>query len=127
MVNIPLIYSGVLGFTGVIAGAVASHGLKTKTNEERNAFLIGSHYQLMHSMAALGALAFSQAVKVSHPIAAKRLFIAACMFLAGTTLFSGTIYARTYGAPKTIARLAPTGGYIMMGGWACLVAAAAAL
>lgn len=127
MVNIPLVYSGILGLTGVIAGAVGSHGLKSKTEAERNSFLIGSHYQLMHSMAAVAALAFSQAVKVSHPAAAQRFFIGACMFLAGTTLFSGTIYARTFGAPKTIAQLAPTGGYVMMGGWACMIAAAVAL
>ncbi|KAL7699573.1 Protein of unknown function (DUF423) [Lotmaria passim] len=127
MVNGPLIYSGILGLTGIFTGAVGAHGLSSKTNEERDAFRTGSHYQLMHSMAALGALAFSQAVKASQPVAAKRLSIGACMFLVGTTLFSGTIYARTFGAPKAFAKLAPLGGYIMMGGWACVVAAAFAL
>ncbi|KPA85328.1 hypothetical protein ABB37_01657 [Leptomonas pyrrhocoris] len=127
MVCVPLVYSGILGCTACIAGAVGSHGLKSKTEEQRNAFLIGAHYQLMHSIAALGAVAFGQVVKTTSPVAAKRFTIAAWLFLAGTTLFSGTIYARTFGAPKEMGRLAPTGGYVMMGGWACLAAAAFAL
>ncbi|KAG5500480.1 hypothetical protein JKF63_03573 [Porcisia hertigi] len=127
MVSIPLVYSGVLGFTGVIAGAVGSHALKEKTSEERNAFVVGSHYQLMHSIAALSALAFSRTVQSSNPVAALRLRVSAWMFLVGTTLFSGTVYARVCGAPKTLGQLAPAGGYIMMGGWVCLIAAAVAL
>ncbi|AYU80314.1 Protein of unknown function (DUF423) [Leishmania donovani] len=127
MVSIPLLYSGVLGFTGVVAGAVGSHALKAKSAEERNAFVISSQYQLMHSIAALGAIGLSQAVRSWNPVAAKRLRIAAWMFLLGTTLFSGTVYARVFGAPKSVGQLAPTGGYILMGGWACLIAAAVAL
>ncbi|KPI83872.1 hypothetical protein ABL78_7090 [Leptomonas seymouri] len=127
MVRVALIYSSILGITGVIAGAVASHGLKSKTEEQRNAFMVGSNYQLLNSIAALGALAFSQAVKTTNPAAAKRSLIASCLFLAGTTLFSGTIYARTFDAPKALGKLAPMGGYLMMGGWSCLIAAALAL
>ncbi|CAJ1010033.1 putative Protein (DUF423) [Leishmania naiffi] len=127
MVSIPLAYSGVLGFTGVIAGAVGSHGLKAKTVEERNAFAVGSQYQLMHSIAALGAIALSQTVRSLNPTAARRLHTAAWMFLVGTTLFSGTVYARVLGAPTSIRQVAPAGGYLMMGGWACLIAAAVAL
>ncbi|KAG5498313.1 hypothetical protein JIQ42_03119 [Leishmania sp. Namibia] len=126
MVSLPLLYSGVLGFTGVIAGAVGSHALKAKTAEERNAFVIGSQYQLLHSIAALASLAFSHAVRNVNPVAAKRLSVASWMFLVGTTLFSGTVYARVFGAPKS-GQLAPAGGYIMMGGWAFLIAAAMAL
>ncbi|GET90074.1 hypothetical protein, conserved [Leishmania tarentolae] len=127
MVSIPLLYSGVLGFTGVIAGAVGSHGLKAKTAEERNSFIVGSYYQLMHSIAALSAIGLSQAVRNFNPAAAKRLQISAWMFLVGTTLFSGTVYARVFGAPKSMGQLAPMGGYILMGGWAGLIAAAIAL
>ncbi|KAG5499889.1 hypothetical protein GH5_04026 [Leishmania sp. Ghana 2012 LV757] len=127
MVSLPLLYSGVLGFTGVIAGAVGSHALKVKTAEERNAFVIGSQYQLMHSIAALASLALSHTVRNVSPVAAKRLSVASWMFLVGATLFSGTVYARVFGAPKSVGQLAPAGGYIMMGGWAFLVAAAMAL
>ncbi|KAK7196151.1 hypothetical protein NESM_000550100 [Novymonas esmeraldas] len=127
MVSAPLACCGILGLTGVIAGAVGSHALKSRTEEERTNFLIGAQYQLMHSMAALAALAFSQVVAKTNATAARRLHIAACMFLVGTTLFSGTIYARTFGASKAIRRLAPLGGYIMMGGWGFVVAAAAVL
>ncbi|KAG5474393.1 hypothetical protein LSCM1_03174 [Leishmania martiniquensis] len=127
MVSISLMYSGALGLTGVIAGAIGSHALKAKTAEERNAFVTGSQYQLMHSMAALAALALSHAVRNTSPVAAKRLHISAYMFLVGTTLFSGTVYARVFGAPQSMGQLAPAGGYIMMGGWASLIAAAMAL
>ena len=43
--------------------------------------------------------------------------VAAWLFVAGTVLFCGSIYARTFGAAPGIVRVAPYGGVAFMLGW----------
>lgn len=120
--------AGLLGLTGVIAGAYGSHGLKGKVSaDQQNAFLTGAHYQILHSCAMLAALAMRAAITPRSPSAAGHLLRGAWLFAIGTLLFSGSIYARTFGAPKSLGTVAPVGGVTMMAGWGCIMLASMAL
>ena len=48
------------------------------------------------------------------------LTAAAALFGAGIALFSGSIYAMTFGAPRALGMVTPLGGVSFMIGWACL-------
>jgi uncharacterized membrane protein YgdD (TMEM256/DUF423 family) len=50
-------------------------------------------------------------------IGGRWLWLAAWLIAAGTLLFSGSIYAKTLGAPASIVSVAPYGGVAIMLGW----------
>jgi len=50
----------------------------------------------------------------------RRALIAAAMFLAGTVLFSGALYAIALGAPGAVGSAIPVGGVLFMAGWIVL-------
>ena len=95
MVYAPLLfYAGFLGFTSLIAGSVAAHGMVT-----------------------VAPVALSEALRPTNVKAAKWIDIAAWLLAAGTSFFSFTIYATTLGAPSVLGPLTPFGGLLMMAGW----------
>lgn len=51
------------------------------------------------------------------------LDLAAVLFVAGIVLFSGSIYAESFGAPGAIGAAAPFGGVCFMAGWVSLAIA----
>lgn len=110
-------FTCLLGLTGLIAGSIGAHGLENHSQEDRDSFKLAAHYQMMHGMAAIAALALSESLRGNSPRAAKRMHVAAWLLAIGTTLFSFTIYAVVLGAPKAIGPLTPLGGLVMMGGW----------
>ena len=50
-------------------------------------------------------------------VGGRALWLAAWLLVAGTLLFCGSIYARTFGAPALIASAAPVGGVAFMVAW----------
>lgn len=118
MVYAPLLfYAGFLGFTSLIAGSVAAHGLNGYTSNQRETFKLAAHYQMMHGMVTVAAVALSEALRPTNVNAAKWIDIAAWLLAAGTSFFSFTIYATTLGAPSVLGPLTPFGGLLMMAGW----------
>ena len=49
------------------------------------------------------------------------------LFLAGSLLFSGSLYLLALGAPRMTAAGAPLGGFLLLAGWATLAWSAFAL
>jgi len=47
------------------------------------------------------------------------------LFLLGTLLFCGSLYAMALGAPRWLGAVAPIGGLLFMAGWGTLILAAA--
>jgi uncharacterized membrane protein YgdD (TMEM256/DUF423 family) len=45
-------------------------------------------------------------------------------FIGGVTIFSGTLYAMTLGAPRVLGAITPIGGLCLIGGWLCVAWAA---
>jgi uncharacterized membrane protein YgdD (TMEM256/DUF423 family) len=99
--------------TGVALGALAAHGLKPHLSaEQMDAFQTGVRYQMLHGLALLACAALGPA---------RRTALAARAFLAGTLLFSGSLYVLALSGPTWSGAVTPVGGVLMIAGWAALL------
>jgi uncharacterized membrane protein YgdD (TMEM256/DUF423 family) len=138
-----LVIGAVSGLLGVAAGAFGAHALRSRLSAERLAwFETAVRYQLWHALAVLaavlvGSVEFVRAATEGSELLASRpyvLFIgmmgwpaaaAGWLFLAGTVLFSGSLYALALTGKRRFAAVAPVGGACFLLGWAALALAAA--
>jgi uncharacterized membrane protein YgdD (TMEM256/DUF423 family) len=110
----PRIWTGLAAISGLLAvafGAFAAHGLtQAKPIEWLHT---GSQYQMVHALAVFAAL-------VLHRAGAKSMGLVAGLFLVGTALFSGSLYAMALGGPRLLGAITPLGGLSFMAGWAVM-------
>jgi uncharacterized membrane protein YgdD (TMEM256/DUF423 family) len=118
-----LLVAAILGFLGVAFGAFGAHGLRGRLSPEMMAvFEIGVRYQMYHVFALLGvATAIRQFGRT------RLLYIAGYSFVAGTVIFSGSLYALALTGTGMFGAITPIGGVGLLVGWACLAFFAAAL
>jgi uncharacterized membrane protein YgdD (TMEM256/DUF423 family) len=104
------------GFLAVAFGAFAAHGAK----DARAAELLhtGSLYQMIHALAVFGWLAVRQ-ITNNEP-GGKTGLTSPALFLIGTVLFSGSLYALAFGAPRVLGMVTPFGGLCFLAGWLLL-------
>ncbi len=103
----------------VAAGAFGAHALKARLAPELLAvFETGARYQTFH---ALGLVAAAWAAD-RFPGAAAAW--AGWLFLAGTVLFSGSLYALALSGVRAFGAVTPFGGVAFIAGWAALALAA---
>ncbi|KAF3766851.1 hypothetical protein M406DRAFT_20331, partial [Cryphonectria parasitica EP155] len=99
----------VYGAAAVCLGAFGAHGLKQRINDPAKlaSWATAAHYQLIHSVAVL--------VARDNPLAAG-------LFTAGMTMFSGSIYALILDPArfKVLGPVTPLGGLCLIGGWLSL-------
>jgi uncharacterized membrane protein YgdD (TMEM256/DUF423 family) len=103
---------------GVAAGAFGAHALRARLAPDLLAvFETGVRYQMYH---AFGLLAVAWAVtRWPGPLA----LWAGWLFLVGTTLFSGSLYALALTGARWLGAITPIGGLAYLAGWACLALA----
>jgi uncharacterized membrane protein YgdD (TMEM256/DUF423 family) len=106
--------AAISGFVAVAAGAFGAHGLEGRAGEVMRT---GSTYEFLHALAVIGCAAFMQ-------VGAARARFAPALFLSGTVLFSGSLYALALGAPRWIGIITPFGGLLFLAGWLVLAWAA---
>ena len=104
-----LALAALSGAIAVMAGAFAAHGASSRAAE---LLRTGALYQLVHAVAAVAVM--------GHP----RGRGAAILFVAGGALFSATLYAMAFGAPRWLGAVTPLGGLAMIAGWLLLALAA---
>ena len=103
----------------VALGAFAAHGLKARLAPEALAtFEVGVRYHMYHALALL-ATAWAASRFAGTAVAA-----AGWLFVAGTLLFSGSLYLLALSGEKWLGAVTPFGGLAFLAGWACLAAAA---
>ena len=103
---------------GVAAGAFGAHGLKSRLGEEMLAvFETGVRYQMYHAF-ALFAAAWAHARWPGTTTSA-----AGWLFVAGTLIFSGSLYALSLTGQRWLGAITPIGGLAFLAGWLCLAAA----
>lgn len=107
---------GLLGIAAVALGAYGSHGAAFADDYAQGIFEIALRYHFFH-LAPLGLAALIGSLK---PEAAWRAGFAALLLLAGTLLFSGSLYLRALDLATIDLPLAPAGGFALMAGWAAL-------
>lgn len=107
-----------LGFTGVALGAFGAHALKAQLAPELLAtFEVAVRYQLIHALALL-AVAWA-CTRWPGRLAQS----SGWLFVAGTLLFSGSLYAITLAGVRGLGLVTPIGGVALLLGWLCLLAA----
>ena len=107
-----------LGLLGVAFGAFGAHALNARFAPEQLAtFEIGVRYQLIHALALL-AVAWAC---TRWP--GKRVNASGWLFIIGTLLFSGSLYALTLSSVRGLGIVTPIGGVALLLGWLCLLAA----
>lgn len=114
--NNPLRIAAISGLIAVGLGAFGAHGLESIASpEELEWWRTGVLYQFLHVPALL-------ALALVDPGAARTWAVR--LFLSGTIVFSGTLYAMTLGGPRWLGAITPLGGLALMGGWIALWLAA---
>ncbi|WP_310569560.1 DUF423 domain-containing protein [Gemmatimonas sp.] len=107
------------GGIGVAAGAFGAHALKARLEPRMlEVFETGARYQMYHAIALLAAAWIVTRFPGSLANASGWLF------LAGTLLFSGSLYAMALTGVRALGAITPLGGVCFIAGWACLALAA---
>ena len=111
-----LTFAALSGFVAVALGAFTAHALKSQLSAESLViFSTGVEYQMFHALALLAVGLFIQ----QRPKTAL-LTLSGYDFIAGTLLFSGSLYALALGAPRAVGIITPLGGLGFLAGWLTL-------
>jgi uncharacterized membrane protein YgdD (TMEM256/DUF423 family) len=103
----------------VAAGAFGAHALRARLSPADLAtFETGARYQMYHALALLAVAWAVQQWPGALPRAAGWLFV------AGTVIFSGSLYTLVLSGQRWLGAVTPIGGVAFLAGWACLLAAA---
>jgi uncharacterized membrane protein YgdD (TMEM256/DUF423 family) len=106
------------GLAAVALGAFAAHALKSRLDAELlSTFEIGVRYQMYHALALLAV----GSAQTKWPGAV--LTASGWLFVAGTLLFSGSLYALGLSGARWLGAVAPIGGTALLAGWVCLALA----
>ena len=102
-------------FVAVAAGAFGAHGLRSRLTPELLAvFETGARYQMFHALALL-AVAWAQTRWPGGATTAS-----GWLFVAGTVLFSGSLYALALTGARWMGAITLFGGLALLAGWLCL-------
>jgi uncharacterized membrane protein YgdD (TMEM256/DUF423 family) len=107
-----LVTGGWLMALGIVAGAVGTHALRARLSpDDLGIFETAVRYHIYNALGLLiiGAVALS----ASPPL----LRWSSWLIVAGIVLFSGALYAASFGAPRFIHVLPPLGGLALIAGW----------
>jgi uncharacterized membrane protein YgdD (TMEM256/DUF423 family) len=107
-----LCYAGVSLFVATVGGALGSHVLTALDARSLHSFETAVQFQFFHGLAVVALV-----LAGLRGIGGRWLWLATWLIAAGTLLFSGSIYAKTLGAPAGIVGVAPYGGVAIMVGW----------
>jgi len=113
-----LTLAALVGFVSVAAGAFAAHGIADPRAQEL--LRTGALYGFVHALATLACAPLIG-------LGAARARFAPGFFLAGVLLFSGSLIALAFGAPRWIGAVTPFGGLSFLAGWLTLAWAARSL
>jgi uncharacterized membrane protein YgdD (TMEM256/DUF423 family) len=115
-----LVLAAVSGAISVAAGAFGAHGLKARLTPDLLAiFETGARYQMFHALALVAAAWAAERFPGAAATAAGWLF------LAGTVVFSGSLYALALTGIRALGAITPFGGAAFIAGWLALAWAAA--
>lgn len=95
------VFAAVSGAMAIGAGAFGAHWAG---KDVADLLRTGGQYQLIHAVGALVALRMD----ARGP---------AWLFVIGSALFAGSLYALALGAARPIGAVTPIGGVAMIGGW----------
>jgi uncharacterized membrane protein YgdD (TMEM256/DUF423 family) len=108
------------GFLAVALGAFGAHALKGRLDADMLAtFEVGVRYQMVHALALL-AVAWACTRWPGTLVNAS-----GWLFVAGSVIFSGSLYALSLTGLRWLGAITPLGGLGLLAGWLCLAWAVA--
>jgi uncharacterized membrane protein YgdD (TMEM256/DUF423 family) len=109
--------AGILLALAMVLGAFGAHGLKAQLSPDQlQVYETGVMY---HFFNALGLLGIGLTLRFVNTPAVRW---AAVLILIGIVLFSCSLYALTFGAPRPVGIVTPFGGLALIAGWICFAA-----
>lgn len=107
----------ISAFIAVAAGAFGAHALRARLAPDLLAvFETATRYQMYHALALfVVAVAATRLPPPGVPVRS-----AGWLFIAGTLLFSGSLYALALTGMRWLGAVTPLGGLCFLGGWAAL-------
>ena len=103
----------------VAAGAFGAHALRARLEPRMlEVFETGARYQMYHALALLAV------ARVASRWPGSLVNTSGWLFLAGTLLFSGSLYAMAFTGVRALGAITPLGGVCFIAGWICLALAA---
>lgn len=107
--------SAISGFTAVALGAFGAHALRATVAPEMLAvWQTAVQYQMFHALALLCI------VVAGSRTPNKWLCVSGWVFVVGTLLFSGSLYALVLTGIKALGMITPIGGGLFLTGWLVL-------
>ena len=120
--NMWLFIGAVSGLISVAAGAFGAHGLRSRVTPELLAvFETGARYQMYH---ALLLCVVGVVLARAGGAAAFTLNLCGGLLVAGTVLFSGSLYLLALTGQRSLGAITPLGGLCFLGAWGALAVAA---
>ena len=114
-----VIIGALSGAIGVAAGAFGAHALRARLEPRLlEVFETGARYQMYH------AIAMWAAAWIVTRFPGSLANASGWLFLAGTVLFSGSLYAMAFTGIRALGAITPLGGVCFIAGWGCLALAA---
>ena len=111
LMNRYLLIAGLLGATGVAAGAFGAHALQASVSPERiDIWETAAQYHLIHAAVILALALHSQADE-------NRWRLPMMGFIAGVLLFSFSLYALVLTDITQLAMITPIGGLLLILSW----------
>ena len=105
----------ISAFIAVAAGAFGAHALKDIVSPDRlTVWETAARYQMYHALGLL-VVAYLAGQKSAGPAR-----ISGWLFVAGTILFSGSLYALTLSGVTLLGAITPLGGVAFLVGWLIL-------
>jgi uncharacterized membrane protein YgdD (TMEM256/DUF423 family) len=109
-----LALAGFLLALATAFGAFGAHALKSQLPPDRlQVYETAVRYHFFH---ALGLLGIGLTMRFIDPSPVRW---SAMLVLVGIVLFSGSLYALTFGAPRAAGVVTPLGGLALIAGWTC--------
>lgn len=116
--------AALFGALGVILGAFGAHALRNSfTPRALETWHTAVNYQMIHALALLAVFLLMRHAMASGMEVSTSLKIAGWAFLVGVLLFSGSLYALSFGAPAFFGPITPLGGVSFIVGWLALAVA----
>ena len=109
------IFTGLSGFLAVALGAFGAHGLRGTVDPALlDVWQTAVQYQMFHALVLLVIVLAGS--RQSLPLLTR----AAQLMMAGTVLFSGSLYVLVLSGIKALGMVTPIGGVLFMLGWLAL-------
>ena len=120
--RIIIIIAAIAAILGIALGAFGAHGLQERlaASGHTETWKTAAHYHLIHAVAL-----FALGIWMSSHAGSPHIARAACFWIAGIVLFSGSLYGMSLGGPpKLLGPVTPLGGLSFMIGWVFVALAA---